>query len=113
MISRVLRVCRTCGDRRHVAVSTTADRGVIVRGERQCASCNAQAARRPLPEPPPGREPDPVVVARLLVGASVRSTIDDRIEATRRLVDKSATEIAAMLGVSDRTVVRYRREIRT
>jgi len=112
MISRVLRVCRTCGDRRHVAISTSAERGQIIRGGRQCLNCHAQTRRRPLIGPPPDRTPDSVVVARLLAGTPVSSMIDDRIEATRRLVDKSAAEIAAMLGVSARTVVRYRQEIR-
>lgn len=113
MISKVLRVCRTCGDRRYVGISTTIERGRIRRGERQCADCHARERRRPRVEPLPERSPDSVVVARLLAGHSVPSAIDDRIEVTRRLVGKSAAQIAALLGVTGRTVVRYRREIGT
>jgi len=112
MISRVLRVCRTCGDRRHVGVSTTAERGSIIRGERQCADCHARSRYRSPVGPLPDRSPDAVVVARLLAGHPVPSVIDDRIEATRRLADKSAAQIAVLLGVSDRTVSRYRQEVR-
>lgn len=113
MISKVLRICRTCGDRRHVAVSTSKDRGRIVRGELQCGDCQSRERQRPLTRARPARVPDTVVVARLLAGHPVPSMIDDRIEVTRRLTgSKSAAEIAALLGVSDRTVVRYRQEIR-
>ena len=112
MIGKVLRVCRTCGDRRHVFAATSEDRGRIVRGERQCAACQSRERQRPPTGSRPVRSPDTVVVARLLAGHSVPSMIDDRIEATRRLTDRSATQIATLLGVSDRTVVRYRQEIR-
>ncbi len=53
---------------------------------------------------------DEIAVRRALWGEKVKLTHPERIVATRRLTERgyTGTEIAGMLGVSDRTVTRLR-----
>lgn len=59
-------------------------------------------------------EPDHVVVDRLAGGVKVQSTLTERLTATTALgrMGMSASQIAARLHVSARTVERYRVELR-
>lgn len=71
----------------------------------RCLDCYRVWVSVPLPP-----EPDWVVVERLMAGHAVEATTAERREAIRRLTARglSAVDIAARVGCSDRTVVRYR-----
>lgn len=57
---------------------------------------------------------DEEVVRRLIIGRAVASNIAERIEVTRLLTEKGLTArpIARQLGVTVRSVERYRAELR-
>lgn len=111
MIGPVWRECRDCHERRYVYPATVAQRADIVQGKRRCGPCSTAVRRRPRDvDRPPA---DEIVVDRLVRGVRVRSEIEDRVEVVRLLTDRSARELAELLGVTPRTVVRYRQEIRT
>jgi len=112
MMSPARRVCPDCGDRALLYPRTQGDRTRMLSGRRLCAGCHAERQRKPGVPPPQPRQPDEVVVERLIAGRRVEATIDDRIEVVRRKPWTPAAELATMLGVSSRTITRYRREIR-
>ena len=53
---------------------------------------------------------DPMAVERAMLGDRMPLTVPERHEVIRQLTDRglSANQIAAMLGVAQRTVTRYR-----
>jgi transcriptional regulator with GAF, ATPase, and Fis domain len=81
-----------------------------------CLHCNGLRVAAHLPPVParPAEQVDPVVVSRAASGHRVPTTMAERIQVVAALTARgySATEIAARLGVTDRTVVRYRSEYR-
>lgn len=115
-----IRTCPTCGD---VRTLTMRSRQPVVRECRVCASRRV-AERYPFTkeEAMRGRqtylarlaELDPVVVDRLVSGRPQPATVPERVAAVRRLHERglTASQIAGRLGVTTRSVERYRARIR-
>lgn len=104
------RTCCDCGDVRTVQVARVADRTRILTTPVRCVACHCRYMSRLQPAPVPD-DVDEVVVRRLVNGQRVRANTAERAEAARILTARklSAAEIARRMGVSSRTVVRYRR----
>lgn len=101
---------RTCARCQVTATVETHRRGYV---PPVCARCHGLSFAAHLgPAEPVTGEPDWVVVDRLLHGVPVASTLVDRYAALRELDHLSAPRAAAVLGVSYRTVQRYRSRIR-
>lgn len=114
MVFYVPRTCRDCGDTRIVTSPNTAARRQIAAGEKRCHSCWQRIVTAHLgPIPARSRDDvDPVVVERLVAGRPARATVAERLEAVRALAGLTGHEIAERLGVSLRSVQRYRSELR-
>lgn len=84
---------------------------------RRCRSCSwaRLVALNPPSHPYPRDDVDDVMVRRLMFGErDGLGSIADRLEATRRLTrdGHSAAEIALLMGVTRKSVERYRKELR-
>ena len=113
------RQCSDCGDTRELRHDGTQAVGSLV--VRRCWPCNARA-NRPHTKlaatafvATPRDDIDDVMVDRLMGGRTRGANVAERLEATARLVGVyrlSATLVAERLGVTRRSVERYKRELR-
>lgn len=74
-----------------------------------CSPCYLRAWR--IQHLPPALDVDEIVVARLMSGEEADANKAERAEAIRQMTraGQSAATIAALVGVAERTVTRYRR----
>jgi hypothetical protein len=113
-MTHALRTCPECGA---TAVVTSRTKHPFTR---TCQACSNQrkihlmwaANRAQRANPPEPREPDPFTVDMLVAGIPERATVAERIAAIRRMPKLTAAQLAARMGVSERSVVRYRARMR-
>lgn len=109
MTVTALRTCPECGNVKHLS----GRKQPVTRLCRSCASRLACVAWKINPTVIyQSRPPNPDVVNLLVLGIPESATVAERIAAMQLMPKLSAAELARRLGVSERSVVRYRARMR-